>query len=407
MKGSILKRKNSWRLKWDIGANADGTRQTRYKTVRGTEKDAERELRKILSSLDNGTYVEQKKSTVGQWMHKWLSDYAKPSVSAKTFQRYEEISALHIEPYIGHLPIQKLNPPTIQGLYTKLRTEGLKPRRQMKANGELSEAKPARGLSERTILHVHRLLSNAMSEAARALVIQRNPVKDVKGPRPNNRQAGVSEKMHALERDQLTKVLQGFKGHSLFPLVSLAAGTGARRGELLALRWSDVDFEKGKIQICRATEEVSGLVRINSEPKNKSSIRPIGIDPGLLALLKSHKKSHIEVQFALDGKRLPADALVFPLSPLTPGLPIRPSNVSTAFAGMVKKLGFKGFRFHDLRHTHATLLLNANVPVNTVAQRLGHSTPTITLSVYGHCLRRSEDEAVAVAGAMLAGALHD
>ena len=177
-----------------------------------------------------------------------------------------------------------------------------------------------------------------------------------------------------------------------------------RRGEVLALRRSDLNLDARTIRIERSVEETNSKGVRFKAPKNRSSKRTISIDAGLAAFLRAHLARQAEDALKLGTPPTP-DWLIFPKSIAAPTTPIRPRNVSKRFSDLAERLGFPGLRFHDLRHTHATLLLTAGVPINAVSQRLGHSTPVITLKVYGHVLRRAEDQAVAVSGALLEGAL--
>lgn len=399
--GSILKRgKNSYRLKWELPRDATtGRRQYGYKTVRcASRKEAAAELRRILSSIDGGTYVAPKKQTLAQWLETWIVNYAVKR-SAKTFERYRDLLNLHVVSNVGEVPVQQLTGLDIDRLYAKLRTEG----RKVKGRAEDGTA-VWRGLHERTVLHVHRVLSLALSQAVKARVIERNPCHDAEAPSPNAALAargdGTGDIVNALEREQLDAVLRGLRDHALLLPVAIAASTGARLGEILALRWSDISYEQGTLRIERAVEDTSAEGARIKSPKNKSSRRTIGIDAGLAGLLRSHRKQQAEDALKL-GVGLPTDALLFPESILCPATPRRTRTVSKQFGNMAEQIGFGHVRFHDLRHTHATLLLTAGVPINAVAQRLGHSTPVITLTVYGHVLRRSEEQAVRVSGELL------
>ncbi len=409
--GTIIRREGkrgtSYLLKYDGPRDpATGRRHQLYKTVRGSLRDAQRELRRLLGQLDDGTHVDPHKLTVAEWLTSWLRDHASTAIGAKSRERYGDMINLHVIPRIGAGPLIKLTPPTIQRLYSDLLTSGRRPRLTA-ADGP---AQPA-GLAPATVLYVHRVLHLALSTAVRQRLLPRNPAEDVTPPRPAAlRSSGVdgdgTEKMRALERDQLDTLLCAFRGSSLFPIVAVAAGTGMRRGEVLALRWSDVDLDRATIRVARSVEDTKAEGIRFKAPKTKQSRRTIGIDPGLVALLRAEWRRQAEEALKL-GIRLAPDHLVFPKSPVALTTPRPPRYVTHDFVARAAKAGFAGLRFHDLRHTHATLLLIGGVPINAVAQRLGHSSPVVTLTVYGHVLRRAEDQAVAVAGSLLATALQD
>lgn len=419
MTGCISKRVGthgdiSWRIKYDAGKDpVTGKRIQCYETVRGSKKDSQTRLTELLEQVNKGTHVNpQQRILIREWLEKWLKAYAEPNVSTKTYERYFELLNHHVTAHIGGAQLQKLSAPQIQELYAKLRREGRRNAgRPKKTPSEPQPAELKKGLSERTILHVHRVLSQALSEAMRNNLILSNPCQLVKAPRPNVVSASdlsdnTGDTINALDRDGLSTLLRGLKGHPLFPVATLAAGTGLRRGEILALRWTDVDLDRRMLSVNRAIEDTN-LKGIQFKlPKNKSSRRTIGIDQGLSDLLRSIRKRQLEDSLRL-GRRLPSDALIFSQSVAEPLKPIRPMYVTDEFSKLARRLGFQGFRFHDLRHTHATLLLTDGVPVNAVAQRLGHSTPVITLNTYGHVLRRAEEQAASVAGSLIADALAD
>lgn len=399
--GSIIKRDGkrgvAWLLKYDGPRDpATGKRRQLYKTVKGTRKDAEVELRRLLGSIDGGTHIDPHKITVAEWIETWLRDHAAGRVSEKTIERYGELLRLHVAPVIGGAQLLRLSAPTVQAMYTTLRA------------GVDAATGGKRALAEQTILHVHRVLSQALATAVRQRLVPRNPIDDVAAPRPRAGAVDGEKEIRALEREELDRLLRGFKGRTLFPIVAVAAATGMRRGEVLALRWSEVDLDGLTIKVERSLEDTKAKgVRVKA-PKTRGSRRTIGIDPGLAALLKVEQKRQAELAISLGLRKEDREgALVFPSSPLAPATPRRPRAVTKEFACQVAALGFKHVRLHDLRHTHATLLLLAGVPINAVAERLGHSSPVVTLTVYGHVLRRAEDKAVAVSGSLLAAALSE
>ena len=363
-KGSIINRGSSWLVKYDADPK-NGKRNIQYRTVRGHRRDAEAVLHRQLAQVKDGTHIDSSRSTLGQWLNEWLVDYAKPEVSPKTFERYNQLIGIHIIPHVGSIPVQKFSEGHIASFFRTHREQ-------------------VGGLSESTLLHVHRVLKTALKKAHSMRVIQRNPMAEMKGPKIN---ASARAKINALESTEAIRLLKHFREHSLFPIVALALSTGLRRGEIIALRWGDVDLERGCILVQRSAEETNEGVRFK-DPKSQSSGRRIGIDQSLINILAGLKREHTPQN------------LIFPRSSLEPNRQLRGYQITKNFNKYARKAGFC-VRFHDLRHTHCTYLLTEGVPVNAVAQRLGHSSPAITLSVYGHVLRRSEDQAAKVAGALL------
>ena len=404
--GHVRQRGKSWLLKYDAGKDpVTGKRRQRYATVKGgTKTAANAKLRELMSAVDKGLHVDPRKMTVRQWNETWLLDHAAATVSPKTFERYAELLRGYVAPELGDMQIQKLvsQPAAIQRLYAQLQRSGRKVQKTPSPKGA--------GLAARTVLHVHRVFSQSLAAAVKMQIIARNPAADVTPPKPaavraHDDTGGDGDTViNALDRDRLTALLEGFKGRALFNIVVLAAGTGMRRGELLALRWSDCDFEGRTLHVARAVEFTRQHGCRIKVPKTKGSRRRIGIDPGLVAMLRGMRAQQAEICLKL-GRKLPGDALVFPYSPLAPTQLRTPGGVTKDFVKIATATGFPGFRFHDLRHTHATLLLQEGVPINAVSQRLGHSGPTITLTVYGHVLRRAEEQAAQVAGSFTAGAL--
>lgn len=404
--GSIIARKHksgstTYLLKYE-GAKAGGQRKIHYKTASGTTlRDAQRELRSLLKSIDDGVHVDHTRVTLGDWIEAWLRDHVAPRVGNKTHERYAELLNLHIKPRLGAVEVQKLTAVTIQNAYRELLESG---RRIRVKKGEDAEVQPATrgGLSTATVRAVHVALSACLKTAARQRVIARNPCEDVTPPRPP-RSSAEQAAVKALDPERLGALLKALQGSDLFLLTALLAATGLRRGEALALRWEDVDMGANLLRVQRSVEETrADGVAIKDRPKTKGSRRTITMDDGLTALLKAEWKRQAEDQLKL-GRRVPREALVFHPDPRNPGKPWAPDWLSRKFTRRVVKHGFVGVSLHSLRHTAATLWLQSGAPVHVVAARLGHHSPTVTLSVYAHVVGRGEAQVAEIAGNVLKG----
>jgi integrase len=259
MRGSIRRRgKASWELKFDVGT-AKGKRQTRYASVRGTRQDALRELTRLLGAADAGTLPDPTNATVAEYLRAWLD--AGSNVSPKTRERYAELAERQIIPHLGASKLQKLAPEHVQQWHGTL---------------------IATGLSPRTVGHAHRVLRLVLQCAVKNGTLARN-VAAVHAP-PKVEEGEIE----ILTADQIADVLAKLDGHSLFPIVSLALASGARRGELLGLQWGDIDLDGGTLRIERAIEETKAGLRIKP-PKKKRGRRNITLPSETVAMLRAHK----------------------------------------------------------------------------------------------------------------------
>lgn len=307
--------------------------------------------------------------TLSEYLTMWLADYAKPNVTAKTYERYERIVESNIKPHLGHVRLCDLKPLQIQSFYTLLLREG-----RVKGGG----------LSPLTVQHVHRLLRKALHQAVRWEILDRNPADGADSPRVPRKE------MHALDREGLTRLLTLLRGNKLYLPVLLAATTGMRRGEIMALRWSDIDLDARVLRVARSLQQTSAGLEFK-EPKSVRGRRNIQLAQATVDALKTHRAVH----------DTGSDGLVVCRPD---GSPWPPDQLSAEFHIFARRNGF-AIRFHDLRHTHASNLLRDGVPVNVVSQRLGHAEPAITLNVYSHVLPGMQEEAAAKVDAMMAQVL--
>ncbi len=385
MTGSVTRRgKGSWRLKFDRGSDpATGKRRTEYVTVRGTKKEAQAELIRRLAQVDEGSFVEKSGSTVGDYADHWLEAIAPSKASAKTRERYAEIVAHHIKPRLGKIGLQQLDGTAIDGFYQHLRTAG---RRDGKG-----------GLASQTVLHVHRLLSQILASAVKAKKLRVSPMVGVQTT-PRVRK----EEIQVLDDAEMRKLLQYLHGRPIYMPVMLAAATGMRRGEILALRWRDLDFTRATLQVAQVAEETKTGVTVK-EPKTDRSRRTINLPALLVAELRRHRKDLAELWLKL-GTGKPKSDLVFPT--IEGGIRT-PRAFSKEFAREADAAGVPHVTFHGLRHTHVTHLLRSGVPVHVVSARAGHANPAVTLNIYAHVLPGQQEGAAAIVDAALTRALQD
>jgi integrase len=266
-------------------------------------------------------------------------------------------------------------------------------------------------ISLATVNHVHVALRACLATAQRKGVLVRNPADDADVPRPEETEAG-----QVLEPDELKRLIEGFRGSVLYPIVATAAFTGARLGELLALRWSDLDPVAKTLRIERAIETTAEHGKVLKEPKSARGKRTITIDEDLLALLMSEHRKALELVAGVpDGAdvdlgliKLPANSLMFPSPKGATDLSKRrhPKAVTRETRARFRKLGFATLRFHDLRASHGTALLDDGVPVHVVAARLGHD-PAVLLKAYAKRTPKSDAAAAAAIGRVAGGILRD
>jgi integrase len=298
------------------------------------------------------------------------------SVGPKTRERYGELIGGHVKPHIGGVLIQKLQPVHLAELYAKLMREGSKQRGLKKATG----------LSPRTVGHVHRAIHKALKVAVEWGVVQRNVASVARPPKVS----GVE--LEILTEQQAQALLQKINGQPLYPMVMLGLATGMRRGELLALRWRDVDLDGGRLRIEQSLEQTKSGLRFKA-PKTKHGRRAISLSASVVAGLRSYRRHQREERLRRGLGKPPEDALVFPKWDGTPRVP---TTTSTEWTRTLEQLSFPPVSLHALRHTHASQLIASGMDVLTISRRLGHGSPTITLDIYGHLFGSSDDRAADV-----------
>jgi integrase len=366
MRGSIRKRgASSWRLVFDV-STADGKRKQRSVTVRGSYRDAQKELTRLLSSADSGTLPDPTRQTVGENLTAWLD--GAHDLSPKTLERYRELAARQIMPHLGAIKLSSLKSAQVADWHGKL---------------------IAAGLSAQTVVHAHRILSFALKRAVSHNTVSRNVAAVVRPPKVE------AQEVEILEPDQLALVMTGLEGHWLRPIARLALASGMRRGELLGLQWADIDLDRAIIRVERSVEETRAGLRIKP-PKSKRGRRSLSVPSETVTMLREHRKWQIELRLAIGQGGQPL--LVF--SNVEGGL-LSPDNLSRDWGRVCRQRRLPRVSFHSLRHTHASLLLAAGVPMLTVSRRLGHAKVSTTLDVYGHLMPGADaDAAKAIEGVL-------
>jgi integrase len=327
-----------------------------------TRKLAANKLTKAMADRNGGIVFDDENLTLSVFLDVWLSDCVKDTIRVSTFERYKGIADLHISPALGRLRLKALTPAHVQGFY----------------RGRLDS-----GLSPATVQKIHVVLHKALSQAVRWSLVPRNVTEAATAPRPSPKE------MRPLSAEEVRKLLEASKGDRLQALWVLAVHTGMRQGELLALKWSDVDLEAGKVSVrCTLTRE-SGHYTLG-EPKTKRSRRTVKLTGAATEALRAHLGRQMEDMDRL-GDLYRDQGLVFTSDS---GAPLNPSNIRNRnLRRLTSKAGLPKIRFHDLRHTCATLLLSKNVHPKIVQEMLGHATVAITLDTYSHVLPGMGDQA--------------
>jgi len=379
MKGHIRQRsKGSWTIWVDLGRDPEtGKRKQQTLTVRGTKRDAERELRNLLHSLEVGSYVKPSRITLGQWLEQWCQSYVAIHCSARTAESYQSEVRRHLTPFLGRILLTQLQPQHLQNYYSQALTKG-------RADGKS-------GLSARTVQYHHRILSEALSHAVKMGLVGRNVAEAVEPPRPERKN------LANLAPEDVPKFLEAAHETPYYVLFYTALYTGMRLGELLGLRWCDVDLDVASLSVVQALYKRCGVCKM-IKPKSSHSRRRIVLPPSLALLLRDHKAEQ-QAQRILLGTPLSDSDLVFAHPD---GRPLDPGVVSHTFAKVLRKAGLPHIRFHDLRHTHATLLLKAGIHPKIVSERLGHASISITLDIYSHVLPGLQERAAERFDEMLA-----
>jgi integrase len=362
-----------------IGRRKDGLYMARYtvQTATGpkrkalygkTRQEVAAKLSKALADRESGLTFDADNVTVAEYLARWLSDSVRGTVRVSTFERHEQIIRAHLAPAFGRMKLKTLTPAHVRSLHREKLEEGLAPA---------------------TVRKIHSTLHKALSQAVADGLIPRNAA-DVKAPRP------APEEMHPLSEAEARTLLNAARetGDRFEALYVLAITTGLRRGELLGLRWDDADLDRGTLRVGRALVREGGRYVVG-ETKTKRGRRRVNLTPRTVAALKAHRKRQLEQRVRL-ASLYEDHGLIFASEK---GTPLNPENlVKRSFKPLLKRAGLPEIRFHDLRHTCATLLLGRGVHPKIVQELLGHATIAMTLDTYSHYLPSMGDQASGAMG---------
>jgi integrase len=337
----------------------EGKRITKYGR---TKKEAREKLDAYLDELKQGKVVIGPKQTVKQYLENWLENSRRLKVEITTAERYDSAIRVHLVPAFGHLRLDQLTREHVQVFYAKLLNDGLAPR---------------------TIQLIHMVLSTALNDAVEGGILARNVCEKLTVPRAEKYEA------HFLTRGEAQRLLAAARGHRLWLFILMAITMAPRRGELTGLRWSDIDLSGGVVHIQRTVGRVRGLGKIAKSPKTKSSFRKVRLPQVVLDGLEEQRKFIDRIR-AQAGSTWQENDLVFPNKN---GCYLDHWVVLRQFKKVLQEAGLPDMRFHDLRHSAATLLLAAGVNIKVVQEILGHSNINTTLMLYGHVLPDMQKEA--------------
>ncbi|HEU5230212.1 MAG TPA: tyrosine-type recombinase/integrase [Ktedonobacteraceae bacterium] len=357
--GSIYRRSDG---RWTASITLEGEGRKRKSFYGKTRKEVQEQLKIALREQQQGMLMATPQQTLKQFLTQWLEDH-KAAIRIRTHERYEELVRLHIVPVLGHHPLQKLTPQHVQAFYTK------------KLKG---------GLSPSTVNGLHAMLHKALDDAVRYSLIARN-VCDAVSP-----QRRAHYEIQPFSMEQAQQFLAIAKGHALEALFVLAITTGMRRGEILALKWQDINFSQNTLQVRRIFTRRPGNRYIESEPKTEKSRRNILLAPIVVTLLKQHRTRQLEAKLKA-GSQWQDRGLVFCTSL---GTPLNPEKMVARFKTLLKKGGLPPIRFHDLRHSAATILLSLGVHPKVVQELLGHNQISMTMDIYSHVLPGMQRDAI-------------
>ena len=357
MQGHVLRRGTTWSYVVDVGRDpASGRRRQRTKGGYRTKKEAQQALAAVIRTLGDGTYVARDPQTLDEWITRWLGTMA-PKIRSSTLRDYANGLA-RVSERLGQLPLQALRPLDVEELYALLLKEG---------------GRGGAPLAPKTVRNLHIALRRSLADATRLGLVSRNVAALVKPPAP------VRHDLDTWTANEVRTFLAAVEGDRMAPAYRLLASTGMRRGEALGLNWSNVDLDAARIVVNRSLTLVNEEL-VWASPKTTRSRRTLSLDPETVAVLRAHRRRQLEERLNA-GEAWQDHDLVFCNED---GSALHPSRFTRRFVTACERAGVPKIRLHDLRHTWATLALQAGIHPKVVSERLGHATTSITLDIYSH-----------------------
>jgi len=365
MRGHIRRKgQYSWQITIDTGTEPDGRRRRYFETIHSTRKsDAQKRLNELLVSQEKGVYSPPGRLTVAEHLNNWLAGYVRVNCSIRTLDAVQSIAEHHLIPALGNTQLKHLHPQAIQAYY----------------------GKACEHLSARTVHYHHRILKQSLKYAVRQGYLGRNPCELVDPPSPRKKP------MRTLTPSELEVLLENASSNQFYPVIYTAVSTGLRQAELLGLMWRSIDLDYLSISVNQVLYKRRGVCQFN-EPKTSHSRRRVSMTPKLALFLREYKLERERLYQQL-GKELTLDSLVFAN---VEGKPLDPGVLTHNFARIAKRAGLENVRFHDLRHTFASLMLLRGAKPKVISEALGHSSVAFTMDVYSHIIEGMQEDAMAL-----------
>jgi integrase len=354
--GSIFQRESDGRWCGVLNLGWENGRRKRKYFYGATAAEIQHALLKARADHAQGIPVPPSRQTVEQFLQDWLENSVKPSVRPSTYRSYEQTIRNHLIPELGRLPLCKLEPQNVRVMLNRKLAQG--------------------GLSARSVAYLRVVLRAGLNQARKWNLVARNVAELVEPPRCER------FRIEPLTPDQARTLLDAVKGDRLEALYAVALACGLRMGEILGLRWQEIDLENGRMAVSQALQRQKGRGLVLAETKTDRSRRTIGLPAPLVTALRAHHVRQLQERLAADS-RWQDQSFVFASRV---GTALEPRNLHRAFKRMLKYAGLPDIRFHDLRHSAASLMLAQGVPLRVVMEVLGHSSISLTADTYSHVM---------------------